>query len=670
MRAYLSRLSVLGSMLILLSACTYTMKIQDGNMAVDRKQYAVAEKLLKKEYSKQKSRIEKGKKAFLLGVTYQNLNKSEESIQWFQTAYDNGYGVDALKEVAYGLKKSERYREAIQSFRELGLEIGSPYEYRREIIACQVSMGWQNIKQPEYSVDLMEFNSGAAEYSPTLFKSDQLVFTSDRSGSTGKDTYNWTGKDFSDLYVVDLNSLAVSSFDMNLNTDDNEGTVAFTNDYQEIYFTRCFGSKNQDNYCKIMQSTFKDGQWSIPQEVELFEEENINYGHPALSADGQFLYFSSNHPDGFGGYDIYVCERTNVGWSYPKLLGRTINTVGNEKFPFIDKDTLYFSSDHHPGMGGLDIFRTFKINNGSWGPAFNLKPPLNSGGDDFGYIIDYSEPKKDKDVFHVGYFSSTRLDGIGGDDIYKYEKRYVPPPPPPPKDPEVVVEEEPNRLILEGYILEKIYENPEDPNSIVLGRKPLDAATVDISFGEEEQKITVKDDGFFTIELDLETDYSFTGSKQGYLTRKEFFSTKGIGIDPDIKEQKFEIEIVLDKIFYDKEIVLENIYYDFNKWDIREDAEGTLNELAGNLQLNPDIRIQLGSHTDCRGTDRFNLELAQKRAQSAVDYLIEKGIDSGRLIAKGYGESEPAVGCICSRCSEEEHQTNRRTTFRIIEGFN
>ncbi len=655
--------------LLLLASCTYTLKVKDGAMAVDRKQYSVAEKLLKKEYNNEKSRVERGKKAFLLGKTYQALNESDKSMQWFQTAYDNGYGVDALKELAYAQKKAEQYQEAMMTFKELGLEIGSPYEYRREIAACQIAMGWKDIKEPEYKVDVLDFNSSSADYAPTLFKDNQLVFTSDRSGSTGEDIYKWTGNAFSDLFVVDLSSETVSNFDELINTPDNEGTVAFSSNYQEMYFTRCSAPKRQDAYCSILRSTFENGAWSISQPMRFFEEEDINYGHPSLSQDGQYLYFSCNHPDGWGGYDIYVCQRTSSGdWGPPKLMGRSINTTGNEKFPFVDQDTLYFSSDFHPGMGGLDIFRTFKLNNGSWGPAYNLKPPINSGGDDFAYTIDYNAPKKDKDVYHVGYFSSTRLEGLGGDDIYKYEKRYVPPPPPPPVAENLPPVEEQYKLILEGFVLEKIYETPEDPNSRVLGRKPLPGSEVVINLeGKKDSSITVGEDGFFRIELEENADYDFIASKADYLTNDEFFSTKGIGRDPNRKVQTFEVEIVLDKIFLDTEIKLENIYYDFDESFIRDDAKPTLDELARNLKLNPDIRIQLGSHTDCRGNDNYNLELSQRRAQSAVDYLIEKGIDPNRLLAKGYGEEVPEVDCICSRCTEEEHQQNRRTTFKIIE---
>jgi outer membrane protein OmpA-like peptidoglycan-associated protein len=190
---------------------------------------------------------------------------------------------------------------------------------------------------------------------------------------------------------------------------------------------------------------------------------------------------------------------------------------------------------------------------------------------------------------------------------------------------------------------------------------------VKVTFGDETLTFDTGSDGFFTFELEENTDYNFLGSRDGFLNNETTFSTKGIGKDPNFPVQKFEVELVLDQILIDKEIVLEDIYYDFDKWDIRKDAEPSLNRLAQTLKLNPDLIIQLGSHTDCRGNDRYNQDLSQKRAQSAVNYLITKGIASERLIAKGFGESDPKADCACSRCDEEEHQENRRTSFRILE---
>lgn len=640
---------------LLVGACNLTQKIQDGPTAYERKQYDLAVKLLKKEYKKEKSRVEQGKIAFLLADSYRFQGQANEAIDWYRIAYDNQYGSDALKQYAYTLKQAERYQEAAQAFKELGIEIGSPYEYRKEITACKLAVEWQKNNTGEYQVEPADFNTSSAEYAPTFYADGQLVITSDRPGSTGDKTYNWTGNNFSDLYLVDPKTQFVKAFDAQINSELNEGTAAFNDDYSIVYFSRCFsGEKFGDNFCKLMVSNRQGESWTVPA-VLPFVEDNVNYGSPALSPDGKRLYFSANHPEGWGGYDLYFAEWEGADWGEPQLMSRAINTPEDEQFPTLDGDTLYFASSGHTGMGGLDIYRTYQTNATNWAPAQNLKPPLNSGSDDFGIVIDPKAPNK-KDILQRGYLTSNR---DGSDDIFVFQKLVPPTPPPPPP----VVE---YQFILDGYLLEKIYQVPNDPNSKVLGRKPL-RGKVEIQIGELTETVQVEEDGYFTLELKENKTYTFLGSSPGYLTNQAYFSTLGIGKDPNNPVQRFEVEIVLDRIFQDQEITLENIYYDFDRWEIREDAQPTLNELAENLKLNPDIRIQLGSHTDCRGNDRYNEDLSQKRAESAVDYLISKGIEPDRLSAKGFGENNPSVNCVCTRCSEEEHQQNRRTTFTIVD---
>ena len=649
-------------------ACKYTQKITDGKTAFERMQYAVATEMLQKEFQKEKSRVEKGKIAFLLGESYKKINKNSSAIQWYKTAYDNQFGIDALKEYAYALKKNEEYGEAKRAFKELGLELGSPYEYRREITACEIAMDWKKrAKESVFTIEPSSFNSKSAEYAPTLYKNNQLVFTSDRSSSVGDETYNWTGNNFSDLFIVNTESNTVEAFDAKINTPNNEGTVAFNKSLTEMYFSRCYDDEDNDYYCKLMVSVREGDSWSDPK-VLSFVEPNVNYGHPALSDDGESLYYSANHPDGWGGYDIFVVKKNGEDWEEPKLLGRNVNTIGDEKFPFIEKDTLYFASNHHPGMGGLDIFKTYRMND-AWTPVQNLKSPINSGADDFGYIVDPSFVKKGKEI-QAGYFSSSRIDGEGNDDIYRFVRK-IPPPPPPPPPVEETKKEEPKpivyKMILEGFVLEKIYSIADNPNSKVIGRRPLADSNVEIRFGKEKKNVKVGADGMFTIELEENSDYNFFGSREGYLNNTARFSSRGIAKDPNNPITKHEVEIVLDKIFKNKEITLDNIYYDYEKWDIRPDAEPTLNALANTLIRNPQVKVQLASHTDCRGKANYNQTLSQKRAQSAVDYLISKGIAPERLGAIGYGKSAPALDCACSKCSEEEHQANRRTTFKVVD---
>lgn len=668
---FISTMIVAG--ILLTAGCTYTLKIKDGRTAYERKQYATAIPLLEKEIRLAKTRSEKSKLAFLLGDSYRKNGQDEAALPWFKMAYDQNYGPEALKAWAYGLKKLERYPEAQEAFKNLGIEIGSPYEFRKELTACTVAADWK--KDAEFSgwkIEGAAFCSPQNDFSAALYTGNSLVFTSDRNMAKGAERYKWTNHQFMDLFMVDFDGASPQLFDALLNTPGNEGTACFNKSGTEIFFVRAVSAYPYDDaYCKIYTSEQTEpGAWSDPVPLP-FQAEKINYLHPALSADGHTLYFACNDPEGWGAYDLYAVTRdkkTESGWGDPKLLGRSINTAGNELFPSIDGDTLFFASDGLPGMGGLDIFRTYKMDKTSWAPPHNLKSPINSGADDFGYIStgkSTTATGNPGDFLRSGFFTSNRPGGRGGDDIYRFEL-HVPPPRPP--KPEPVKPAELNyRFVLEGYVLEKIYATPDDPNSTVLGRKPLNGAVVNYTLGGKKQQLVVKEDGFFRLELAENTDYYFTATQSGYLANSAKFSTKGIAKDPQNPVQVFEVEIVLDKIYRNREIVLENIYYDYDKWDIRPDAEPTLNRLADMLRQNPTIRIQLGSHTDCRGNEGYNQTLSQRRAQSAVNYLIGKGIDAERLGALGYGESEPAVGCACTRCTEPEHQANRRTTFKVLE---
>ncbi|MCC6462398.1 MAG: OmpA family protein [Saprospiraceae bacterium] len=658
-----------------LFACNYTIKIKDGSTAYDRKQYASAIPMLEKEFGRAKTRTEKGQLAFQLADSYRHKGQDEASLRWFSTAYENNYGAEALKGFAYALKKLERYTEAREAFKNLGIEIGSPYEYRKEITACNIAIDWLKIApQNGWNVEPAPFNSVNNDFAPVYYADGRLVFSSDRALGKGEDAYAWTGNKFMDLFIVDPEAASAQVFDGGLNTAGNEGTMCFNTNFTEIFFVRAVGAyKGDDQFCKIYTAARAGDGWSTAQPLP-FQKEKINYMHPVLSPDGNTLYFSCNDPEGWGGYDLWSVQRSTrseSGWDEPKLLSRNINTPGNEVFPSFSADTLYFASDGLPGMGGLDIFRTYKSERNAWASPHNLKPPVNSGADDFGFIASSAPGRnpsnKPGDLLRSGFFTSNRrIEGSrGADDIYRFEQRV--PPPAPPKVDTTPAKPLVYKMILEGYVLEKILSVPDDPNSKILGRKPLAGASVQIEIGSKKQTVKVGQEGFFTLELADNTDYNFVASNEGYLSNNTRFSTKGIAKDPANPIQTYEVEIVLDKIYRNREIVLENIYYDYDKWDIRPDAEPTLNRLADVLKQNPSIRIQLGSHTDCRGNDNYNEDLSQKRAQSAVNYLIGKNIDPNRLTAIGYGEAQPALSCVCTRCTEAEHQANRRTTFKIVE---
>ncbi|MGA1544234.1 MAG: OmpA family protein [Saprospiraceae bacterium] len=639
--------------------CTYTQKVKDGRFAFEREQYAVALKFLNKEYKKAESRIERGNIAYLIGRSLANLNRLDESVNWFKIAYDNQYGIDALREYAFALKAVGNYEEAIQAFRDLGFEIGSPYEYRMEIKACELAIEWEN--QPAgYAIQEIALNTSFSDYSPSDYAEGIMYFSSDRTESTGEENYERTGRKFSDIFEYHFKDEKVLPLTIPaINTVNHEANFIINRAQNTAFFTRCTSPKGQDAYCKIFTIVKENGAWTLPKPLP-FQLPDINYAHPSLSFDEQTLYFTCNDPNGFGGYDIWKTTRNKVGWNDPELLGRGINSPGNEQFPVILGDTLYFSSDYHPGLGGLDIFQSVKISDKGWTVPFNLKPPINSGNDDFSLL---------KLPDGQGFFTSKRvLEGVGEDDIFSFVSIPV------PDILEEIAVEEPDILqelgiTLRIYVLEKIYANPEDPQSKVLGRKPLTDAKVMVNATTDRELSSFKtnEEGYIDFSIEEETNYQILASKVGFLNNQTIFNSLNVGLDYNQPNRIFELEIELEKIFEQREITLANVYYDLDKWDIREDAAPVLNKLSEVLQLNPNISIELASHTDCRGQDKYNQELSQKRAQSVVNYLIDKGINANRLGARGYGETVPVTDCICARCTEDEHQKNRRTTFKIVD---
>ena len=650
--------------LIFISSCTYNQKIRDGKLAYERYQFDLAVDLLENEYESEKSRVRKGQIAYLIGKSHQQLKAPDAAIKWFGIAYDYQFGPDALKEKAITLKQAERYDEAIQSYKELGFEIGSPYEYRRDIASCEIAKAWKK-EQKDYFVTEAEFNSGKADYGTTFLNKDQILFTSDRfpvqTSSKKEDdlaVYAWTGNAYSSIFQYNTITGSTQAVELPAEVENyNDATPTLSPDGQTMIFSRCPVIRGQEkNYCTLMVSEKEGDKWGKPSPLPFLAEidEEANFMHPALSSTGDTLFFSSDMVNSWGKFDIYYSVKKDGQFQYPKTLGRNINSSQNDQFPYIIHDTLYFASEGHTGLGGLDIFRVHRLNNGAWTQAYNLKPPINSGYDDFAYATDPYFEGNDR-VLAKGYFSSSR--NAAEDDVFQFEKRV----PVVIDTPEIVVEVE-YKIILDVYLLEKVYQEAFNPNSKVLGRKPLSG----VIEGQDEV-YEIGADGLLSLELEPDTDYEFIGSVDGYLSNSAQFSTKGIGQDPNNPIQKYEIEIVLDKIYTDMEITLDNIYYDFDRWEIRKDAEPTLFALANNLRLNPAIRIELASHTDCRGDEDYNANLSYKRALSAVEFLIESGIDENRIEARGYGKSRPYIDCVCSKCTEEQHQANRRTTFRILE---
>ena len=375
---------------------------------------------------------------------------------------------------------------------------------------------------------------------------------------------------------------------------------------------------------------------------------------------GKKLYFSSDADFGYGGKDLYVTNRGATGeWDSPMNLGPRVNTFDDEMFPFISKGgKLYFASNGHYGIGGLDLFKAEKRGR-IFTNVSSLGYPINSGADDFSIQVVESD---DDSVQITGYMASNRKGGLGSDDIYFFEKRLTPAPKLPPAV-----------YILAGTIKEKHYVNPKDPKSEVRGLKPLGGVTINIFDNKSNNpylldEINSNELGKFEYQLDPDADFLLDYHKNCYFNLKSTVSSKNLnGEDGDTIY--IETSAVLDRVFEELEFTINNIYYDLAKWQIRPDAALVLDSIVNFLNQNPTLKAELGSHTDARGGDDYNANLSQKRAESAVSYLIEKGISANRLSARGYGETRLVNECTDGvDCPEEKHQENRRTTFKII-GF-
>jgi peptidoglycan-associated lipoprotein len=588
---------------------------------------------------------------FMIGECYRLTNDPKNSETWYKLAVKSSYPrPEAEYWLAESLKKNGRYQNAIDELKKYKQMAPSDARADQEIRACELAQEW--LRNPEaYKVDeLKDLNSKESDFSPAYARDDfgVIYFTSSRDGATGNKTHGATGQGFTDIFESRIDKKSKWSTPVPvevINSEAEDGTPFIFGNYKELYFTRCEAGKREKKGCMIMYSKRSGDKWSEPKNLGILPD-SVVAAHPALSPDGHTLYFVSDMAGGAGGKDIWSVTRNEAGdsWSKPKNLGPDINTSGNELFPYVRSDgTLYFSSDGLIGMGGLDIFKAVPQPDGSWAVQ-NMKAPINSSADDFGITFE--------DGNESGIFSSTRK-GKGNDELYSFEF------PPLKFNITGLVRDEKTGSAISGSVVRLIAS---------------DGSNLQVESGVG---------GDFKFALKPDVDYIFLASKQGYLNGKQKESTKG-----QEKSRDFLITIQLTPI--DKPIELPNIFYDFGKWDLRPESMVSLDKLVETLNDNPNITIELMSHTDSRDTEEYNLTLSQKRAQSVVDYLIGKGIYLERLTAKGYGESRPKVvdtaiaaqntflrlGTVLSEqyinslANDEQkeiaHQINRRTEFQVL----
>lgn len=616
--------------------------------AYEAGEYYKAIDLYKNAFSKVSDNEKKAEIVFRIAECYRIVGEPRQAALRYKQAIQLDYQ-DPMMYLRYGqaLMRYEKFKDAGEQF-QLYKEL-VPDDPRGEwgIESARVAQDW--VDNPTgYIVENMRFfNSFQRDWSPAYGNEDytELLFTSTRENSNGKATHGATGQSFADIYSSTMDRKGKWSVPIPvemLNSEFEDGTPNMAADFSTLYMTRCKVGKSQQLSCQIYSSKKSVDEWSDPQPVNIFGD-TITTAHPAISPDNQFLYFVSDMPGTLGENDIWYATMQDGQWGEVKNMGEEINTPGNELFPYVHPDgSLYFSSDSRVGLGGLDIFRATKNETGSW-VVENLKSPINSIEDDFGIVFEAELER--------GFFSSSRK-GRGNDEIFSFVL--------PPLE-----------FAVNGVVRD------DKTNQILPGSKVTAVGSDGITI-----ESTTNDEAAFRFMLKPSTDYVFIAGLDGYLRGKARESTKGLD-----QSREFEVTIYLSST--ERVIELPNILYDFASAELRPESMVSLDNLVETLNDNPNVTIELMSHTDSRGAQADNEQLSQRRAQSVVDYLISKGIASDRMKAMGYGESQPKVideatiqdykflktGDILTESfinqlptdqQEQAHQINRRTEFRVL----
>ena len=601
---YTKVLPLLVLSLLLLAGCgaEKNMKKAEKFMAIG--EYYDAASQYKQAYSKTppKERDRRGLIAGKMAVCYRKINSTPKAVAAYRNMVRyNKATVDDRLELGRQLLKNGDYKQAAEQFRVVLDSMPDNVLARNGLLSAQQAPAWKK-QGSRYTVKRMDvFNSRRAEYSPMLSgdQFDQLYFSSTRNDATGDELSGITGTKNGDIFVSQKDDKGKWSkpevVNGGLNTEADEGASCLSPDQREMYLTQCVTDPSYPRYAQIVKSNRSDAAWGKASSVELTKDTLSCFAHPAVSPDGQWLYFVSDMPGGKGGLDIWRVRITSAGYGGVENLGEPINTPGNEMFPtFRPNGDLYFSSDGHPGMGGLDIFIAHPGKAGRYvleHPGY----PLNSQGDDFGMTFE--------GVKNRGFFSSNRNDGRGWDHIYSFV------------NPEIVQS-------VKGWVYEQEgYELPA-------------AQVYMIGSDGTNLKLGVKSDGSFEKELTPGVEYMFLATCKGFLNHKE-----ELKVVPMNDSHEYVLQFPLASIT--APVLIDNIFYDFNKATLRPESQTALDELVKLLNENPNVTIELSSHCDYKGSSAYNKLLAQRRAESVVNYLVDKGIARDRLSPVGYGKEKP-----------------------------
>ncbi len=633
--------------------------------AFSKQQYSLAIDKYKKAYTKvKKNKEEKNRITAQLAECYRFTGNYKRAATSYKRLIKNEWdkrNPEIRLHYANMLKITGKYAEAIEQYNTYSER--APEDPRGRIGAETAALIEEWIENPsKYEItNIKKINSREADYAAayTTDNYNEIVFTSTREGATGKEMDNWTAQNFSDLFVAKVDRKGDWSepvlFDNteNINTGANEGAATFNSSFNTIYFTKCPNDQQRESGCQIYKARRTGRNWGEPEMVEIATIDSMStIGQPTLSEGELVIYFSANRRNGMGGNDIWVAYRDSKsdGFGRPMNLGEIINTPGDEMFPFLRNDTtLFFASDGNGGMGGLDIFVTTIDTAGNWGKPRNLKYPMNSSFDDFGIVFHPTD--------EYGFLSSNRKGTRGKEDVWYFI-------------------EPPLEFTFSGTI-------KDDRTLMYMGDVSVQLV------GSTGLSVTTRtnDEGFYSFgksQLEPNTMYEILIAKPNYFNIKGTFTTVGVEFSKDFDKDFSLIPIPAEPI------ALPEILYDLAKWDLKPQYQDSLQGLIQTLRDNPNIVVELAAHTDMRDSHEKNDILSQRRAQSAVDYLIIRGIEPARLVAKGYGERVPLSvksdiirdgflftegttfdevyieSLSGNREKEAAHQLNRRTEFRVL----
>lgn len=651
LKRHIPLLLIAGLLLGVTSACK-TVKLKDAEEKQRLGEYYAAAAMYRKLYTKSKptQRDLRAYIAYRMGYCNQRANNTGRATSAYLNAERYDYP-DSLLPFHLGqvCQKEGRYDEAVKYYREYLAQAPTDLRAMRAIEGCDSAKSWR--EHPTlYRVARMErFNSRRSECCPMYYgdKYDQLYFNSTR-GIVHKDSLNAiTGLKNNAFFLVKKDENGAwqkpKEVDDPVASEYDQGTPSFSKDGNTMYYTYCAVDATEPRTAEIYLSTRSGAAWSKGQRADIIKDSLTLLAHPAASPDGKYLYFVADAVGGYGGKDIFRTRLVGASdFGGIENLGPEINTAGDELFPYVrDSVTLYFASDGHPGMGGLDLFKATQDSAGHW-HVTNMRAPINSQGDDFGITFEGRHER--------GFFSSNRGDARGWDHIYSFEY------------PTFMVK-------IDGRVSDVDEVPVKDAVVRIVGRDGMNV------------KVPAKADGSYRVELARDIRYVMMASAPGFLNQNFELKTSD-----EEKDETYYVDFFLSPV--DKPVVVENIFYDFDRATLRPESKEALDKLIKLLNENPNVTIELGAHTDRKGSNEYNEGLAQRRAQSVVDYLIAAGIDTARLTAKGYGEMVPKtvtaklakkypflpegtvldetfVNALPPEEQEVADQLNRRTEFQV-----